>query len=189
MYHFWHDRKKCCVACCHAYPRNPTALGRRDWRTCESPLRREESEAFGTGERFFIKRRFSERDFLSLPLICLLLSSTYYFFSPNSRRSPSARSFSILPSFPSSYSPSARSQLAMEVPPSPSCPSPSSPTTHISTKSFDRTPISARHGGTVARRKLQSSEIKGGSGGRGRGRGEEKETEVVRGYERRTTAR
>lgn len=43
-------------------------------------------------------------------------------------------------------------------------------TTCISTKSFRRTPISARRGGTVARGKLQSSGIEGGSGGRGRGR-------------------
>lgn len=48
--------------------------------------------------------------------------------------------------------------------------SPPLTTTHISTKSFQRTPISARRGGTVARGKLQSSGIKGGSGGRGRGR-------------------
>lgn len=52
--------------------------------------------------------------------------------------------------------------------------SPPLTTTHISTKSFQRTPISARRGGTVARGKLQSSGIKGGSGGRGRGRGEKK---------------
>lgn len=176
------------VACCHACP-HPYGIGAR---TCESPLRQEESEVFGTGQRFFIKRPFSERDFLSLPPRFASCSPRLitYLFSPNSRRSPSTRSFSSVPSFSSSScSPSARSQLAMEVPPSPSCPSPSSATTYISTKSFDRTPISARHGGTVARGKLQSSEIKGSSGGRGRGRGEEKETEVVRGYERRTMAR
>lgn len=107
--------------------------------------------------------------------IHLLLSSTYYLTSPNSRRSLSARSFSFSPNLffslfllllflfllflflrSSSRWKCHRHRRARF---------PSLATTHISTKSFQRTPISARRGGTVARRKLQSSGIKGGSTG------------------------
>lgn len=62
------------------------------------------------------------------PALSLLLSSTYYLSSPNSRRSPSARSSSF--SLDSLFSPVVpffpplRSRATVEVPPSPSRPIP-----------------------------------------------------------------
>lgn len=106
--------------------------------------------------------------------IYLLLSSTYYLTSPNSRRSLSARSFSFSPNLlfslfllllPLLLFLLLRSNSRWKCHRHRRARFPSLATTHISTKSFQRTPISARRGGTVARRKLQSSGIKGGSTG------------------------
>lgn len=106
----------------------------------------------------------------------LLLSSTYYLTSPNSRRSLSARSFSFSPPNllfslfllllrPLRLFLLLRSSSRWKCHRHRRARFPSLATTRISTKSFQRTPISARRGGTVARRKLQSSGIKGGSTG------------------------
>jgi len=141
-------------------------------------LRREESEE-ALAKRFFIKWLFSERRLPLPPELYLLSSSAYYLFSPNSRRSPSARSSLFLPNLfflllppPPPLSSARRSNSQWK------CHRhhrarflPFSDDENISTKSFRRTPISARRGGTVARGKLQSSGIKGGSEARGRGRG------------------
>lgn len=161
------------VACCHACSAPLRHRGERDWRTC-GPRRREESErAFGTIPHHTTVPGTRGDLPLSLPL--------YLFCSPLLITFPllilvvllrlvRLRSRSIPFSLPPFlFPPPLRSRTTVEVPPSPSRPIPLfffQTTTYISTKSFRRTPISARRGGTVARGKLQSSGIKGGSGGK-----------------------
>lgn len=144
MYHFWHDRKKCCVlsrlpVCPYGTPRGRdrahlrTSAARRRRRSWRSVL----------DERFLIKRPFSERDFLLLfsrALIYLLsalslslaLFYTYYVSSPNSRRSPWAHSSSF--SRPRSHLPSSLSSscpLRLLLPLSSSSSSPSFSSTGV----------------------------------------------------------
>jgi len=91
------------VACCHACTAPLQHRGERLVHLQISPSRRDCRLSREESERalpFLIIRLFPERgetsDFLSLPL-SFLLSSTYYLSSPNSRRSPSARSSSFSP--------------------------------------------------------------------------------------------
>lgn len=114
VYHFWHDRKKCCVL--SRLLGAPTASPRRAGRPrCATPCRGERERlahlrtspspssrgkrksAFGMiPHHTTVPGTRGDFLFLSLPL-SLLLSSTYYLSSPNSPRSPSARSSSFSP--------------------------------------------------------------------------------------------
>ncbi|TGZ56593.1 hypothetical protein DBV15_06362 [Temnothorax longispinosus] len=153
----------CCHACSASLPTDGTGVRERlaHLRTSPSPSRGKRRRPFGTIPHHTTVPG-TKGDFLSLPL-SLLLSSTYYLSSPNSHRSPSAPFVFVLAQFSllsrRSFFPLLRSRSGSAT---------VTTTTYISTKSFRRTPISARRGGTVARGKLQSSGIKGGSGGRGR---------------------
>lgn len=152
----------------------PTAPGRRrDWCTCK-PLPRGKRTSVRYWRNDSSSNDCSRNGRLPLsPDLHLSFSSAYYLSSPNSRRSPSACSSPLLPNlFFLLYlllllgGQTRNGSATVTVVPDP----PLLATTNISTKSFHRTPISARRGGTVARGKLQSSGIKGGSEGRGRGR-------------------
>lgn len=93
VYHFWHDRKKCCVL--SRLLGAPTVPGREIGAPADLTVERKAKDAFGTIPHHTTVPG-TRGDFLSLPLSPLLFS-TYYLSSPNSRRSPSARSSSFSP--------------------------------------------------------------------------------------------
>lgn len=80
------------VACCHACSAPLQHRGERLAHLRTSPSGGKRRSVRYDSSSYDCSRN----DFLSLPL-SLLLSSTYYLSSPNSRRSPSARSSSLSP--------------------------------------------------------------------------------------------